>query len=146
MSDLKQTLQDDLNLARKAGDRLRTSVLSMTISEIRNREIEKGGVTGDADVREVLGRAVKQRREAAEQMRSGGREELARKEEQEAEILREYLPEPLDEEKVRVIVRELISEGASDLGAVMGRLMPRIRERFEGREANRIVREELEGR
>jgi len=31
------------------------------------------------------------------------------------------------------------------MGAVMGQLMPRIQGRFDGREANRIVREELDG-
>lgn len=143
MADLKKTIEDDRNLARKAGDRLRVSVLSMLVSEIRNREIETGGPAGDAEVRQVLARAVKQRQEAAEQMRDGGREELARKEEEEAEIVREYLPEPLGEDEVREMVRELIEGGATEMGAVMGQLMPRLRGRFEGREANRIVQEEL---
>jgi hypothetical protein len=40
------------------------------------------------------------------------------------------------------MVREAIAEGATSIGAVMGRLAPRIKWRFDGREANRIVREE----
>jgi len=42
------------------------------------------------------------------------------------------------------MVREAIEEGADGIGPVMGRIMPRIRGRFDGREANRIAREELE--
>lgn len=142
-SELKQRLQDDLKSARKGKDRLRTLVISTTLSEVRNHEIAQGGEADDDDVIEVVARAVKQRREAAEQMRDGGREELAEKEEKEAEILSEYTPPPLSEEEVRAMVREAIAGGADSVGPVMGRIMPRLRGRFDGKEANRIVREEL---
>lgn len=142
-SDLKQRLQEDLNGARRKKDRLRTLVLSTTLSEVRNHEIAQGEEADDDDVIQVLSRAVKQRHEAAGQMRDGGREELAEKEEREAEILSEYTPPPLDDEEVRAMVREAIADGADAIGPVMGRVMPRIRGRFDGREANRIVREEL---
>lgn len=143
-SELKSRLQADLNRARKERDRERTLVLSTTLSEIRNREIERGGEAADEDVLDVLTRAVKQRKEAADQMRGGGREELAAKEDAEAELLRTYMPRPLSEDEVRAMVREAIEDGATDMGAVMGRVMPRLKGRFEGKEANRIVREELE--
>lgn len=142
-SELKQRLQDDLKSARKGKDRLRTLVISTTLSEVRNHEIAQGGEADDDDVIEVVARAVKQRREAAEQMRDGGREELAEKEEKEAEILSEYTPPPLSEEEVRAMVREAIAGGADSVGPVMGRIMPRLKGRFDGKEANRIVREEL---
>jgi uncharacterized protein YqeY len=41
------------------------------------------------------------------------------------------------------MVRETISAGAADLGSVMKVLSPRLRSRFDGRELNRIVREEF---
>ncbi|MBW3534296.1 MAG: GatB/YqeY domain-containing protein [Gemmatimonadetes bacterium] len=145
-SELKSRLQADLNRARKERDRQRTLILGTTISEIRNREIDQGREAGDEDVLDVLTRAVKQRREAADQMRSGGREELAAKEESEAVVLQEYMPEPLAEDEVRALVREAIADGATDMGAVMGRVMPRLKGRFDGKEANRIVREELGAR
>jgi uncharacterized protein YqeY len=142
-SPLKTRLQEDLNAARKQRDKLRTLVLSTTLSELRNREIELGEEADDAVATKVLTKAVKSRKDAAEQMRSGGREELAEKEESEAEILSEYLPEGLSEEEVRSIVREILAEGPREMGPVMGRLMPRLKGRFDGKEANRIVREEL---
>ena len=142
-SELKQRLQEDLKSARKERDRLRTLVLSTTLSELRNHEIAQGEEADDDDVLRVVSKAVKQRREAAEQMRDGGREELAEKEEKEAEILAEYTPPALSEEEVREMVREAIADGADAMGPIMGRIMPRIRGRFDGSEANRIVREEL---
>ena len=142
-SDLQSRIQVDLTCARKQRDKALTVLLSMTLSELRNREIaERRELTQD-EVIEVVTRAVKQRKEAAEQMRAGGRPELAEKEEREADVLTAYLPEPLTEEAVRGIVREVIAAGASSMGPLMGQLMPRIKGRFDGREANRIVREEL---
>ena len=142
-SDLKARIQADLNAARKQRDRARTLVLSTTLSEIRNREIEVGASLDDDEVVRVVSRAVKQRREASEQMRRGGREELARKEDDEATLLSTYLPEQLPEEDVRGLVRRAIEAGAGDMGSVMGRIMPEIRGRFDGKEASRIAREEL---
>lgn len=142
-SPLKEQVRSDLNAARKERDKLRTTVLTTFISEIRNREIELGRDAGDEDVQPLLVTAIKRRREAAEQMRGGGREELAAKEDQEAEILQGYLPPQLDEAEVRAMVREAIAAGAGDLGGVMKAVAPRVKGRFEGRELNRLAREEL---
>lgn len=140
---LKERIRADLNSARRQRDRLRITLLTTFLAEIRNREIELGREAGDDDVRGVATSAIKRRREAAEQMRAGGREELAAKEDQEANLLQEYLPPPLDEDAVRVLVREAIEAGAGDLGGVMKLVTPRTRGRFDGRELNRIAREEL---
>jgi uncharacterized protein YqeY len=142
---LKKRLQEDLKEARKAREKLRTLVLSTTLSELRNREIEIGGEADDQETVSVIAKAVKRRKEASEQMRAGGREELAERETREAEILSRYMPEGLSEDEVREIVRSILSNGPRELGPVMGQLMPRIKGRFDGREANRIVREELAG-
>jgi uncharacterized protein YqeY len=45
---------------------------------------------------------------------------------------------------VRSFVREAIAGGASNMGAVMGKIMPKLKGAFDGKEANRIVKEELE--
>jgi uncharacterized protein len=142
---LKTQLQEALNRARKERDRLRTLVLSTVLSEVRNEEIQVKGEASDELVTTVLTRAVKQRREAADQMRQGDREELALKEEDEARILGEFLPPPLEEDEVRAMIREILDGGADQMGAVMGRLMPRIKGRFDGKEANRLVRDEMGG-
>ena len=65
------------------------------------------------------------------------------REEAEAKILRGYLPAAMSEADVRALVREAVAGGADHMGAVMRRIMPRIKGRFDGRDASRIVREEL---
>ena len=144
MSDsLKARIRNDLNSARKERAKLHTTVLSTFLSEIRNREIELGSEAKDADVEALLTTAIKRRREAAEQMRAGNREELAVKEDEEALILQAYLPPQLDERDVRAFVRAAVDGGAADLGSIMKAVMPKVKGRFEGKELNRIVREEL---
>lgn len=142
-ASLRIRLQEALNQARKDRARIRVSVLSTTLSEVRNREIELGREATDEEILAVLARARKQRQETAEQMTSAGRPELGEKEAQEGLILAEFLPEPLEESEVRDRIRESIQAGVTEIGPLMGRLMPVIRGRFDGKEANRIVREEL---
>ncbi|MET0398678.1 MAG: GatB/YqeY domain-containing protein [Longimicrobiaceae bacterium] len=142
-SALKEQIRGDLNTARRERDKLRTTVLTTLLSDLRNREIEVGHELTDEEVLPVVGTGIKRRREAAEQMRGGGREELAAKEDEEAKILAVYLPPQLGEAEVRAFVREAVSGGAKDLGGVMKAVMPRVKGQFDGKELNRIVREEL---
>ena len=142
-SALKEQIRGDLNTARRERDKLRTTVLTTLLSEIRNREIEVGHELSDEEVLPVVNTAIKRRREAAEQMRAGGREELAAKEDDEAAILAVYLPPQLGEDAVRAMVREAVSGGAKDIGGVMKAVMPRVKGQFDGKELNRIAREEL---
>jgi hypothetical protein len=143
MSGLTERLRADLNSARRDRDKLRTAVLTMTLSEIKNRQIELGREPTDEDATDVVGRAIKKRREAAEQIRAVGRTDAADKEEQEAALLMAYMPAQLSEAEVRQLVRDSIAGGAGNIGAVMGAIMPRVKGRFDGKETNRIVREEL---
>jgi uncharacterized protein YqeY len=144
-SELKLRIQSDLNQARKARDKERTLVLSTLLAEIRNKEIDDRKEVDDDTVIQVVSKGIKQRKDAAEQMRAGGRGELADIEEEQARVLSEYLPERLSEDEVRAMVREAIAAGADQMGPLMARIMPQIRGRFDGKEANRIVREELAG-
>ena len=142
-TSLKEKLRSDLNAARRARDKVRTLVLSTTLAELRNREIEIGSMLDDEGVRSVLAKAIKQRQDAAAQMIQGGRRDLADRETEQEQVLRGYMPPELSAEDVRVMVREIVDGGADHIGAVMSALMPRIRGRFDGRTASAIVREEL---
>lgn len=142
-NDLKDRLRASLVKARKGRDKATVLVISTMISEIRNREIELGSPVDDGGVEAILVRGIKQRQDAAGQMRDAGRVELAEVEEAQMAILREFLPPPLTEAEVRALVRAAIEDGVSEMGPLMGRLMPAIRGRFDGKEANRIVREEM---
>lgn len=141
---MKDRLRADLNTARRNRDKFRTTVLTTMLSEVRNYEIDKGRDAADEDVIQVLTRAIKQRKESADQARAVGRADVADRETQEAEMLQAYMPEQLDEEAVRSLIQDAINAGADNMGAVMGRIMPRLKGRFDGKEANRLVQEALD--
>jgi len=135
--------------AMKARDAARTSALRMARAALKNREIEKRTPLTDEEVLQVLGTAVKQRREAADQYRQGNRPELAAKEEAEIEVLREFMPRELTDEELGSLVAEAIAavgaQGLADLGKTMSALMPRVRGRADGRRVNEAVRAALGG-
>jgi len=147
---LKEKISAELKKAMKAGDTLKRDTLRMLESMIKNAEIEKmkkeEGLT-DAEVIEVMSRAVKQRRDSVEQFEKGNRADLADKEKKEIEIISAYLPEQLGEEKVREIVKEVIAQtGASskaDMGRVMGQAMGRLKGQADGNAVKKIVEELL---
>ena len=140
---LKDQIRDDLNAARRERDKNRTTLLTMTISEIKNKEIEVQHELSDPEIVDVVQKAIKRRREASEQMRAGNRLDLADKEDAEAALLAAYLPPQMSEAEVRALIREAISGGATTMGAVMGKISGKIKGLFDGKEANRIVKEEL---
>lgn len=142
------TLQDRIETAMRdsmrARDARRTQTLRMAMSAAHNREIELGRSLADEDYLEILGKQVKQRRESIEAFRAGGREAMAANEEAEAQILAEFLPEPLTDEELETLVRAAIAEtGASspaDLGRVMGKVVPETKGRADGKAVSDLVR------
>lgn len=147
---LKEKISQDLKEAMKSGDALKRDTLRMLDSMIKNTEIEKmkkkEGLT-DAEIIDVLSRAVKQRKDSVLQYTAGGRPELAEKESQEIAILMEYLPEQMSEDKVREIIKEVIAQtGANskaDIGKVMGQAMGKLKGQADGNVVKKIAEELL---
>lgn len=136
-------LQQDLNAARKAGDKAAVIVLGTTIADARNHEIQQRRDLTDDDVVDVIRKAIKRRREAIELYLSAKRDDLVAKERSELATLERYLPAQVDAEEIRAAVRTAIAGGATNIGAVMGRVVPQFKGRAEGSTINAIAREEL---
>jgi uncharacterized protein YqeY len=147
--NLRQRLQADITAAMRSGDALRRDTLRMAENAIYNAEKRERRTYEDDEVAAVLAREVKTRRESVEAFRSGGRADLAEKEEAEITILGDYLPEPLGEAELAALIDEaLATTGAStpkDMGKVMGWLSPRTRGRADGRQLSAAVTRRLSG-
>ena len=139
---LFDTLQADLNAARKAQDKARVLVLGTIFSDAKNRKIELRRDLTDDEVVDVLRKGIKKRRESIE-MYAGKRDDLADKERAEVALLETYLPAAVDPEELRAAVRAAIAGGATQIGAVMGKVMPQFKGRAEGTAINAVAREEL---
>jgi uncharacterized protein YqeY len=147
---LKEQLLEDLKQAMLAKDEQRLSTIRMLKSALQYYEINKGGAgysATDEDVLDVVEKEVKKRRESIEMYKTGGRQELADKEEKELQILLAYLPEQMSEDEVKKLVDEAVnSTGAStmqDMGKVMGALMPKVKGKADGNLVSKLVREKL---
>ena len=102
---LRERLEADLREAMKAGDALRRETIRGVRGAIRNKEIELGAALDDDGILRVIRTLVKQRVEAIEQYRAGGRDDLVRKETAERESRCERGREPAGEDR-RARVRE----------------------------------------
>jgi len=139
-----EALRAALTAARKAQDKPRTLVLGTILANLKNREIElRRAITAD-DVIDVLRKGIKTRRESVEQYTAASRTDLAETERYQIGVLEEFLPPAVDPEEVRAAVRAAIAGGARDIGKVMGQVLPQFKGRVDGKDVNRIVREELQ--
>jgi hypothetical protein len=140
-------LEDELKQAMVARDSERRDTLRLILSSLRSAEKELQRPLHDDEELQVLQRERKQRNEAAEAFRTGGREEQADAEERELAVLEEFMPEPLSEEELEEIVDDAIAEvGATsmrDIGRVMADVMPQVAGRADGSSVSQLVREKL---
>jgi uncharacterized protein YqeY len=144
---LIEEIEGELRDAMRARDAERRDALRLILNSLKSSEKELQRPLTEDEELQVLQRERKRRLEAAEAFRTGGREEQAQAEENELEILEEFMPEPLSEDEIEEIVDDVIAEvGATsmaDLGRVMADVMPQVAGRADGSQVSQIVREKL---
>ena len=138
------SLSDDLKSAQKdamrARDKIRLGTIRMALSAIKQHEID--GRTDpdyialdDDGVLAILIKMVKQRKDAASQYETAGRQDLVDIELAEIAVVQDFLPQALNEEELDVlIVKAMVESGASgmqDMGKVMGWLKPKVQGRVD---------------
>lgn len=145
---LQSDIARDTKEAMRGRDKTRVGALRMLTAALKNAEIEKGAPLAESEEQDILQRQLKQREEAAEAFYKAGREDQARSEAAEADIVRRYLPAPLSDEELNDIVDEVIGEtGASsmrEMGAVMGQATARAEGRADNRRLASLVRKRLQ--
>ena len=143
IAEIKEQLED----AMRDGDAPRRDTLRLILSSLQGAEKELQRPLSEDEELQVLQRERKKRVEAAEAFRNAGRDEQADKEEDELDVLEEFMPEPLSEDELEEIVDDVIAEvGATsmrDIGRVMADVMPQVAGRADGSAVSQIVREKL---
>lgn len=151
MSTLTDRVSSDLKTAMKEHRELELSVFRMLKAELQKFQADKGVSyeLSDDDVISLVGRLVKQRREAAEQYKAAGADDCAESELAEIEVLDAYLPAQLSAEEVEALVREAAVEvGAAtpkDMGRVMKAVMPKLKGQADGTLVKDVVMRVLQG-
>jgi uncharacterized protein len=140
-------IETELKDAMKERDAERRDALRLILNALRAAEKEIQRPLHEDEELQVLQRERKRRLEAIEAYRAAGREEQAEKEEDELDVLEDFMPEPLSEEELELIVDDAIAENGAtslrDLGRVMADVMPQIAGRADGSAVSQLVREKL---
>jgi uncharacterized protein len=140
-------IKEQLEAAMREGDATRRDTLRLILSSLQGAEKELQRPLAEDEELQVLQRERKKRLEAAEAFRNAGREEQADKEEDELDVLEEFMPDPMSEDELEEIVDDVIAEvGATsmrDIGRVMADVMPQVAGRADGSAVSQIVREKL---
>lgn len=140
-------LQTDLKKAQLEKDELRVSTMRLLLSELRYAEIgkrENEHSLTDEEIISIIQKEIKKRKEAALGFRQGKREESAEKEELEADILVQYLPEQLSDEDLIKIIEQTITEtgatGIYDMGKVIGQVLGKVGKSADGSRISNILK------
>ena len=142
---LKDKINEDLKSALKQKDKIKLE----TIRSIRALilEFEKSGKDKELspeDEINLLSTAAKKRKEAIEQYKNAGRNDLAEKEEAELKIIQSYLPAQLSKEELEAKIKELAAEiGAKDK-TDFPKLMPQAIKKFKGQADGKTIKEVVE--
>lgn len=136
LDDLKNAQKD----AMRAKDKVRLGTIRMALSAVKQHEIDgrtdPDYIALDNDgVLAILIKMVKQRKDAAGQYETAGRQDLLDIELAEIAILQDFMPKSLSEEELdALIVQAMAESGASsmqDMGKVMGLLKPQVQGRAD---------------
>ena len=152
---LRKRLADRLKTGMKQKDACVVSTVRLILAAIKDRDIaSRGRGEGEAipeqDILGVLQTMVRQRQEAIALYRQGGRDELARREEEEIRVIESFLPQKMSDDETAGAVHALIAEIGAQGIKDMGRTMALLKERYAGRmnfgRASAVVKSELTGR
>jgi len=143
-----EQIKQDMYTAMKSGDKIRTNILRILLSSLKEKEIEKKDSLNEDEYFNVIKRLVKQHKESADAYQKAGRSELVEKEILELNVLTEYFPEMLSEEQTINLVKKVIDQlsvnNLSDMGKVMSAIMQQSNGNVDGTLANRLVKELLQ--
>ena len=145
-------LSEQINQAIKTAMRAKDKVRLSTLRDIKSKiMVEATAASGqeitDAVVLKICMKLHKQRKETYALYKEQGREDLAKEEREQAEIIEAFLPKMLSEDEIRAEVVETIkaigASGPQDMGKCMGVLTKKLAGKADGKLISSIVREAL---
>lgn len=140
---LKADITNQMKDAMRAKDMETLTTIRLVLSEIKNFEIDNGE-QDDAGVQKIVGRMIKQWKDAINDYKAGGREDLVAEAQQKLEVLEKFMPEQMGEEELKKIVEETIAQvDDPQPGPVTGMVMKKVAGKADGATVSRMIRELL---
>lgn len=136
-------LQKDLIVAMKGKEELRLGTIRMVKAALMKEKVDTMKAVDEAGEMRILSLLIKQRHEAAEMFRQGGREEQAAKEEAELKIIEAYMPASATPEELAAAVAEAMAETGATTAKQMGLVMKAAQGRLAGKRVDGKALSEL---
>ena len=149
---LRDKIETDYKSSLKSKDKSKISTYRLILSSIKDLDISNRSgpnkkETDDDDIKKLLKKMVKQRTESIDIYKKNNRADLLEIEQNEYDILTEFLPKQLGDEETKKICAELISKlGASsvkDMGKVMGELKKQHEDEIDFAKAGALLKQLL---
>lgn len=147
--NLEAQVMAQLKEAMKAKDEAALRGLRAIKSEIIKAKTEPGAqgeLTVDASLK-LLQKLVKQRRDSLDIFTQQNRPDLARKEQEELDVIETFLPKQLSSEELKAALQEIIAatgaSSAADLGKVMGAATRQLAGKADGKAISTMTRQLL---
>ena len=149
---LREKIESDYKNALKSKDKNRISTYRLILSgikdlDINNRSGPNKKETDDEDIKKLLKKMIKQRSESIEVYKKNNRGDLLEIEENEVNVLSEYLPKQMSEEETISICKQIIEKtGASsikEMGKVMGELKQNHSDTIDFSKAGALIKDLL---
>ncbi len=135
--------------AMKNKDKERKDSLSMLLSALKNKAIDKREDLTPDEENEVIKKEIRQTKETLETA-PADRTDIIEQCEKRLAVYKEFVPEDLSEDAIREVVKGVLSDlgigapTAKDKGKIMKELMPKVKGKAEGSVVNKIVGEFLQ--
>jgi uncharacterized protein YqeY len=140
-------VQQDMVAAMKSRQEARLSALRMIKAALMKAKVDSPKPLDEAAEMQILKSLIKQRTEAAEMFRKGGRPEQAEKEEAERAIVESYLPAAAGDEEVDAAIGEALAETGANSPKQMGAVMKAVQAKLKGKMFNgKTVSEKVRAR
>lgn len=133
MSSLKNQITDEMKVAMRAKDKVRLGTIRLMLAEIKRIEVDERIELDDDRVLAVLDKMIKQRKDSITQYQAAERPELAEKEQQETEVIKTFLPQPLSDVEIDAIIDAAIAATDASGMQAMGQVMAIIKPQLQGR-------------
>ena len=134
---LRKKIDEDYKQSIKIKDQQKVDTLRLIRSAIKDKDIStrtsenKEGIN-DAEILSLLINLIKQRKDSIEQFQKAKRDDLSKNEQNEIEIIKEYLPQQKTQEETEKIVNEIITTNNLENIKDMGKLMSIIKNDYAG--------------
>ena len=128
--------------AMKAGNKERKESLSMLLSALKNKAIDKREDLTEAEENEVVLKEIKQTKETLE-MTPADREDLVNECQNRIAVYEEFAPKMLGEEEIKEVIQGVLTElgidapTGKDKGKIMKVLMPKVKGIADGKQIGR---------